>query len=63
MNLIRRLDARETLGLHKSVEVVCTEEVFSIRYLDKGVTIGERMDLSETNIQGLGLPKVGNSNT
>lgn len=29
LNLIRRLDARETLGLHESMEVVCTEVVFN----------------------------------
>ena len=30
-NLIRRLDARETLGLNKNVEVMCIEVVFNIR--------------------------------
>lgn len=29
LNLISRLDARQTLGLHKSMEVVCTGVVFN----------------------------------
>lgn len=31
LNLIRKLDAREILGLHKSMEVVCIEVAFNIR--------------------------------
>lgn len=31
LNLIRKLDARKILGLHKSMEVVCIEVAFNIR--------------------------------